>query len=110
VPAGGFSSNTYLVLSKATLEGLGVAQLPLRLIFEELRDGRLQIVLPDYAVPSRPLFIVYPPGLQSMRKFRVFLDYIADWFKRFPTDERTGNRQDQPAVHRLHGGNLAASA
>jgi DNA-binding transcriptional LysR family regulator len=85
-PPGGFSSNTYLVLNKAVLEGLGVAQLPLRPIFDEVRRGRLQVVLPEYTVPSRPLYVIYPPGLQSVRKLRVFLDYIAEWFRRFPID------------------------
>jgi hypothetical protein len=43
-------------------------------------------VLPEYTVPSRPLYVIYPPGLQSVRKLRVFLDYIAEWFRRFPID------------------------
>ena len=86
VPAGGFSSNTYLVLNKAVLEGLGIALLPLRPIFDDIRRGRLKVVLPEYTVQSRPLYVIYPPGLQSVKKFRVFLDYIADWFKRFPID------------------------
>ena len=68
------------------LEGLGIALLPLRPIFDDIRAGRLQVVLPDYDVPDRPLYVVYPPGLQSVKKFRVFLDYIGDWFKRFPID------------------------
>jgi DNA-binding transcriptional LysR family regulator len=82
-----FVSNTYLILNKAALEGMGIALLPLRPVFDEVRRGRLQVVLPGYEVPSRPLYVVYPPGLQSVKKFRVFLDYIAEWFKRFPIDE-----------------------
>lgn len=87
VPPGTFSSNTYLVLNKAVMEGIGIALLPLRPIFDDIRRGRLEIVLPEYEVPARPLYIVYPPGLQSVGRFRVFLDFIADWFKRFPIDE-----------------------
>jgi DNA-binding transcriptional LysR family regulator len=82
-----FTSNTYLILNKAALEGLGIALLPLRPIFEDVRSGRLALVLPEFEIPARPLFVVYPPGLQSVKKFRVFLDYVADWFKRFPIDE-----------------------
>jgi DNA-binding transcriptional LysR family regulator len=82
-----FTSNTYLVLNKAALEGLGVALLPLRPIFDDVRSGRLQVVLPEFAVPARPLYLIYPPGLQSVKKFRVFLDFMGDWFKRFPIDE-----------------------
>jgi DNA-binding transcriptional LysR family regulator len=79
-----FSSNTYLILAQAAIEGLGVALLPLRSVLGDLRDGRLETVLPEYAVPSRPLYIIYPPGLQSVKKFRVFLDFMGEWFKTQP--------------------------
>jgi DNA-binding transcriptional LysR family regulator len=82
-----FMSNTYLVLNKAALEGMGVALLPLRPIFDDVRSGRLEVVLPEFSVPARPLYLIYPPGLQSVKKFRVFLDFMGDWFKRFPIDD-----------------------
>jgi DNA-binding transcriptional LysR family regulator len=114
VPGGGFSSNTYLVLNKAVLEGLGIALLPLRPIFDDVRRGRLAVVLPDYEVPSRPLYVVYPPGLQSVKKFRVFLDYTADWFKRFPIDGpvtlETATGGANGAVNGASIGALAADA
>jgi DNA-binding transcriptional LysR family regulator len=87
-----FTSNTYLILQKAALEGIGIGYLPLRPIYDEVRDGRLQLVMKDFEVPSRPLYVVYPPGLQSVQKLRVFVDFIADWFKRF--------RIDRPVVFR----------
>jgi DNA-binding transcriptional LysR family regulator len=87
VPSATFASNTYLILQKAALEGLGIALLPLRPVYDEVRSGRLQVVLKDYETPARPLYAIYPPGLQSVQKLRVFLDYIGEWFKRFPIDE-----------------------
>jgi DNA-binding transcriptional LysR family regulator len=84
-----FTSNTYLILQKAAIEGLGIALLPLRPIYDDVRAGRLELVLTDYEVPARPLYVVYPPGLQSVQKFRVFLDFIGEWFKRFPIDHAT---------------------
>src|SRR6476646_274947 len=57
-----FSSNTYLILQKVALEGLGIALLPLRPAHDDIRSGRLQVVLPEYAAPERPLYVVYPPG------------------------------------------------
>src|SRR5262249_38063859 len=71
IPASAFTSNTYLVLQKAALRGLGIALLPLRPIYEDVSEGRLQVVLPDYPVPDRPLFAVYAPGRQTVRKVRV---------------------------------------
>lgn len=87
VQTAAFISNTYLVLNKAAVEGLGVALLPLRPIVDDMRSGRLQAVLPGFVVPARPLYLIYPPGLQSVKKFRVFLDFMGDWFKRFPIDD-----------------------
>jgi DNA-binding transcriptional LysR family regulator len=79
-----FTSNTYLVLRKATLQGLGVALLPLRPIYEEVQDGRLRVLLPDHPVPNRPLFAVYAPGRQPVRRVKVFLDFIKAWFREHP--------------------------
>jgi DNA-binding transcriptional LysR family regulator len=101
VAAATFTTNTYLILNKAALEGLGVALLPLRPVLGDLRSGRLQVVMQDFEVPSRPLYIIYPPGLQSVKKFRVFLDFMGDWFKRFPLDEEveiTGATNGQVAA------------
>ncbi|HXH98456.1 MAG TPA: LysR family transcriptional regulator [Gaiellaceae bacterium] len=79
-----FTSNTYLVLQKATLRGLGIALLPLRPIYQEVLDGRLRVLLSEHAVPDRPLFAVYPPGRQPLRKVKVFLDFIRAWFTEHP--------------------------
>lgn len=116
-----FISNTYLVLNKAALEGMGVALLPLRPIFDDVRSGRLQVVLPEFSVPARPLYLIYPPGLQSVKKFRVFLDFMGDWFKRFPIDDAIElwppDRDDAAGVNGRHpdptvplGGKKAATA
>jgi DNA-binding transcriptional LysR family regulator len=87
VPHPVFTSNTYLVLQKAALGGLGIALLPLRPIYREVLDGRLQVLLPEYSVPDRPLFAVYAPGRQPVRKVKVFLDFIQAWFRDHPMSE-----------------------
>jgi len=79
VPHSAFSSNTYLALTKAVLAGVGIGLLPLRPVAEDVRAGRLQIVLPDYETPPRPLYVVYPPGLHARKTFRVFVDFVAAW-------------------------------
>jgi DNA-binding transcriptional LysR family regulator len=75
-----FSSNTYLVLQKATLQGLGIALLPRWSVREELECGALVPVLEEFRIPDRPLYAAYSPGRQTVRKVRVFLDFIASWF------------------------------
>jgi DNA-binding transcriptional LysR family regulator len=84
VPHPVFSSNTYLVLQKAALRGLGIALLPLRPIYREVLEGQLRVLLPEHTVPDRPLFAVYAPGRQPVRKVKVFLDFIQSWFREHP--------------------------
>jgi DNA-binding transcriptional LysR family regulator len=79
-----FSSNTYLVLQKAAIRGMGIALLPVRSVYQDIRAGNLEIVLPAYAVPDRPLYAAYAPSRHLVRKVRVFVDFIADWFKQHP--------------------------
>jgi DNA-binding transcriptional LysR family regulator len=79
-----FSSNTYMVLQKAAIQGMGVALVPLRSIVNEVRSGKLQLVLGDWPAPDRPLYAVYAPGKHTVRKVRLFVDFIADWFREHP--------------------------
>jgi DNA-binding transcriptional LysR family regulator len=79
-----FSSNTYMVLQKAAIQGMGVALVPLRSIVNEVRSGKLQLVLSDWPAPDRPLYAVYAPGKHTVRKVRLFVDFIADWFREHP--------------------------
>jgi DNA-binding transcriptional LysR family regulator len=79
-----FASNTYMVLQKAAIQGMGVALVPLRSIINELRSGKLQLLLKDWPAPDRPLYAAYAPGKHTMRKVRSFVDFIAEWFKQHP--------------------------
>lgn len=44
------------------LASLGVAVLPAWLIEQDLANGSLQRVLPDYSLPKQPISVVYPNG------------------------------------------------
>lgn len=92
-----FSSNTYLVLQKAAIRGMGIALLPLRSIYQEIEDRSLLTVLPQYEVPERPLYAAYSPGRPLLRKVRVFLDFIADWFSAHPNSGKVVGSQGASA-------------
>jgi DNA-binding transcriptional LysR family regulator len=79
-----FSSNTYLVLQKAAIRGMGFAVLPVRSVFPDVHSGALKVVLRDFPIPERPLYAAHAPGRQIVRKVRVFVDFIAEWFKQHP--------------------------
>lgn len=85
-----YMSNSYLVLQKAALRGMGIALLPLRPTHHDLQAGRLVPVLEAYAPVTRPLYVAYPPGLQNLERLRMFVDSISGWFKRYPITDDQG--------------------
>jgi DNA-binding transcriptional LysR family regulator len=83
-----YSSNAYLLLQKAVLEGAGIAMLPLASVANEIADGSLQRVLPKCRIPERPLYMTYAPGNQNVQRVRCLIDYVSAWFKRHESSER----------------------
>jgi DNA-binding transcriptional LysR family regulator len=88
-----FSSNTYLILQKAVMHGLGIALLPRCSVHNELERGALVPLLTDYQIPERPLYAAYSPSRQTARKVRVFLDFVANWFSQQPLEAAYGRRR-----------------
>ncbi len=85
-----FSSNSYVALQKAVTLGRGIALLPRRLVEQQLADGALQMLLPEFGVPDRALSAIYSPGQRTPRKVRVLLDYVCAWFRDATVAERCG--------------------
>lgn len=65
-------------LQAAVCEGMGIGVLPNWLVKPKLQTGELEVVLPDFTVPSLPISAVYPnPGPMSLRS-RTFLDFLVE--------------------------------
>lgn len=79
-----FSSNAYAVLRQAALKGVGVALLPMRAVRDDLKEGKLMPLLPDYSIEDRPLFAAFAPGTITPLKVRLFIDFLKDWFRDHP--------------------------
>jgi len=79
-----YSANSYLTLRKAAVRGRGLALLPVRTVSADLESGALRRVLTDHAGPARSLYAVHSPGVQTIRRVRLFLDFISTWFRRNP--------------------------
>lgn len=79
-----FSSNSYIALQKAAVQGRGIALLPQRSAYEDLASGTLQIQLPHVPVPARPLYAIYGPGDVVPRKIVILLEFLTRWFKENP--------------------------
>ncbi|RYE52277.1 MAG: LysR family transcriptional regulator, partial [Rhizobiaceae bacterium] len=65
-------------MTEATLHHLGIAILPGWCAVPHLRTGRLVHVLPDFAIPSLPLNIVYPNANWMSNRARMFCDLVIE--------------------------------
>jgi len=76
------------------VEGLGLGVLPDFIIREQLADGRLERVLPDWSLPVSALHWVTPPGGPKPARVEVLADYLA---KKLGRSDRAANkgRRDQ---------------
>jgi DNA-binding transcriptional LysR family regulator len=75
--SGDLETNNAQVLRMAALGGLGIVLLPLWLVGQDLTEGRLIEVLPQYHVPDSAIYAVWPAGRHLSPKVRAFVDHIA---------------------------------
>jgi DNA-binding transcriptional LysR family regulator len=59
---------------EAARAGLGIARLLSYQIAQDLAEGTLRIVLPDYELATLPVHVVHREGKHANRKVRAFLD------------------------------------
>lgn len=73
-------SNNGEVLRDATVRGLGITLLPRFIVGQELQQGRLQIVLPDYHSPELSIYVLYPVNRHLSTKVRLLGDFLQERF------------------------------
>lgn len=66
------------------IEGFGLIQPPLFMVLPHLREGRLKEVLPGVKPLPMPISVVYPHSRHLSPKVRVFVDWVAEVFDRYP--------------------------
>ena len=79
----------------AILLGLGIAQMPVFHIADDLAAGRLVRILKDYPVPPAPVSILYPRSRQLSPRVRLFIDWAVE---RFATYAATAGPKDGPGI------------
>lgn len=85
---GRFESNFGEVLRDASLAGEGIVVHSLWHIADDLRAGRLEIVLPDYPLATTAISAVMPQRRLVPPRVRAFIDLLADEFGDDPPWER----------------------
>jgi DNA-binding transcriptional LysR family regulator len=70
------SVNDLDMLHHAVVGGVGIAMLPVYLCADDLREGRLERLLPDWNAPSQPMHTLYPSGRHLSPKVKAMLDHL----------------------------------
>jgi DNA-binding transcriptional LysR family regulator len=97
---GNLRSNSLEALRAAAVAGHGVCVLPLTIVADDLRAGRLERLLPEYRTPDAIIHAVYPAGPHVSVNLRTFLDFLLE---RLRAAER--DRPKEPSA----GDNFSAS-
>ena len=78
--SGVWKSNSGIALASAVRHGLGIAQLPISVIRDDLMDGRLLALNQDWAFYDKEVWAVFSPGMMPAAT-RAFIDHLAASFE-----------------------------
>ena len=78
---GSFASNSSLMLRDAVAAGTGLAMLPSFCFSKAISVEHFIRLLPGYKSPNRNLFVVYTRDRRIPRRVRIFIDFMAAWFR-----------------------------
>ncbi|MDX7923119.1 LysR family transcriptional regulator [Aeromonas media] len=76
-----FCANNGIALKQAAVQGLGVILVPKEFVSNELADGTLIKLLPDWQPDPHALFAVYPFHKEQSPKVRLFIEFIVKAFQ-----------------------------
>lgn len=77
-----YSVSSSLAVRDALRAGMGVSLIPLPYIVKDIREGRLETALTDWATAEITHYAVYPSRQHVAPKIRVFLDFLVQHFGR----------------------------
>lgn len=71
-------SNNGEVLRDAAVKGLGITLLPEFIVEQELQQGKLHVVLPDYHPPELSISVIYPVNRHLSTKVRLLVEFLQE--------------------------------
>ena len=102
---GNLCTNNAHALRQAALGGLGLSLLPMFLVGEDLKAGRLIPVLKSYVAADTVVSAVYPPSRHLSPKVRAFVDFFVQRFSPHPPWD-----QPEPEASVAEGSDLTRAA
>ncbi|RJL07791.1 LysR family transcriptional regulator [Paracoccus siganidrum] len=85
---GRVTANNGEAMRDLAIGGVGLALLPLFIVHDALRDGRLVRLLPGLPQQPLPVSLVWPPVRPMPRKLRLFIDHVTNAFADSPPWQR----------------------
>ena len=83
-PAERLSVNTNAVKVAAAVAGQGITRALAYQVSDEIRDGRLRVLLSQHEPPPLPVHLVYPAGRAAAGKVRAFVQFAAERLRAVP--------------------------
>jgi len=77
-----------LAAREAVVAGRGVAPAHRWLVDDLLAAGRLEVILPDYALPSVPLSLLIVPERAGIARIRLLIDFLVEQISVIPGIEK----------------------
>jgi DNA-binding transcriptional LysR family regulator len=74
----------------AAVAGQGLARALAYQVTDEVRDGRLRVVLQEHEPPAVPVHLVYPAGRGAAAKVREFVQFAAERLRAIPVLQGLG--------------------
>jgi DNA-binding transcriptional LysR family regulator len=73
---GNLQTNSSEVVRAAVLSGMGIGFSPTWLFEEEIANGELQVLMPDWPAPAVPVHLVSPSQRRQSAKVRAFAEHV----------------------------------
>jgi DNA-binding transcriptional LysR family regulator len=73
---GSLQTNSSEVVRASVLSGMGIGFSPTWLFEDEIAQGDLQVLLPDWPAPSMPVHLVSPSQRRQSAKVKAFADHL----------------------------------
>ncbi|WP_305909437.1 LysR family transcriptional regulator [Methylomarinum sp. Ch1-1] len=81
-----FVTTDMIALRNAAVTGVGVVQLPVLMVREQLAEGVLLTLLPEWAPCREIIHAVFPSRRGLLPSVRALVDYMADRYRSFEED------------------------
>lgn len=78
-----FVTTDMIALREAALKGIGIVQLPFLIVAEQLKEGSLVRLLPQWHAKKDIIHLVYPSRRGLLPAVRALVDYLSDYYRSY---------------------------